>query len=130
MKRKNISKCRRLRKNQTDAERKLWLALRNHQLGNVKFRRQHAIDKYIVDFYCPRYKIAIEADGGQHYEDRCRRYDLVRTKELGKCGIKVLRFSDLDVLNNIEGVCEEILNNLPLTPALSPSPSGDGERES
>jgi len=113
-----IAKCRYLRKNQTDAEKKLWSVLRNSQLANVKFRRQHPIGKYIVDFYCPQYKLAIEVDGGQHYEDKGKSYDEIRTKELARYGINVLRFSDLDVLNNIEGVCEEILKACP-----SPLPS-------
>jgi len=59
MKRKNIEKCRAMRRNQTDAERKLWWLLRNRRLAEVKFRRQVSIDKYILDFYCPKYKIGI-----------------------------------------------------------------------
>ncbi len=70
MKRNNIEKCRRLRKEQTDAERKLWSILRNRQLSGVKFRRQFPIGRYMLDFYSPEHKLGIEADGGQHYEDK------------------------------------------------------------
>jgi len=108
MKRNNIEKSRTLRKNQTIAEQKLWNVLRNRQLFGAKFRRQFFIDKYILDFYSPGYKLGIEADSGQHYEDAGRQRDRLRTKELSKYGIKLLRFSDLDILNNIDGVCEVI----------------------
>ncbi len=109
MKRKNIEKCRFLRKNQTDAERKLWSLLRNRQLAKVKFRRQFPIDRYIIDFYSPEYKLGIEADGGQHYSDEGKVEDKLRTGKLNKYGIQILRFSNLDILNNIEGVYEAIL---------------------
>jgi very-short-patch-repair endonuclease len=108
MKRKNIDKCRILRKNQTDSERKLWSGLRNRQLSGVKFRRQFSIGRYILDFYSPGYKLAIEADGGQHHEEKGKRKDEVRTRELSNLGVKVLRFSDRDILNNIEGVYQVI----------------------
>jgi very-short-patch-repair endonuclease len=108
MKRKNIDKCRVLRKNQTDSERKLWSVLRNRQLSGAKFRRQFSIGRYILDFYSPAYKLAIEADGGQHYEEKGKRKDEIRTRELSNLGVKVLRFSDRDILNNIEGVYQVI----------------------
>ncbi len=107
--RKNIEKCRFLRKNQTDAERKLWSLLRNRQLSNVKFRRQFSIDRYIIDFYSPEHKLGIEADGGQHYSDEGKVEGKLRTDKLNEYGIQILRFSNLDILNNIEGVYEVIL---------------------
>jgi adenine-specific DNA-methyltransferase len=112
MKRKNIEKCRFLRKNQTDAERKLWSLLRNRQLAKVKFRRQFSIDRYIIDFYSPEYKLGIEADGGQHYSDEGKVEGKLRTDKLNEYGIQILRFSNLDILNNIEGVYEVILNTV------------------
>ncbi len=112
MKRKNIGKCRYLRKNQTNAERKLWLLLRNRQLAKVKFRRQFPVDRYILDFYSPEYKLGIEADGGQHYSDKGKVKDELRTGKLAKHGIQILRFSDLDILNNIEGVYAVILKTI------------------
>ncbi len=108
MKRKNIGKCRFLRKNQTDAESKLWSLLRNRQLANVKFRRQFPVDRYILDFYSPEYKLGIEADGGQHYSDEGKVKDELRAGKFSKYGIQILRFSNLDILKNIEGVYEVI----------------------
>ena len=110
MKRPNIAKCRNLRKNQTDAEYKLWAVLRNRQLLGVKFRRQFPISRYILDFYTPAYKLGIEADGGQHYEDEGWRRDALKAAELSRVGVKLLRFSDREILENIEGVYEVIEN--------------------
>jgi very-short-patch-repair endonuclease len=108
MKRNNIDKCRKLRRHQTDAEKKLWALLRNRQLAGVKFRRQFPVTGYILDFYAPQYKLNIEADGGQHYEDKGKQRDEIRTRELHKLGIETVRFSDRDILTNIDGVYETI----------------------
>lgn len=105
---KSIENCRKLRREQTEAEKKLWNILRNRQLEGTKFRRQHLIDKYIIDFYSSQYKIAIEADGGQHYTDKGEEHDRIRTEKLAALGIELIRFSNLDILNNIDGVCEII----------------------
>ena len=110
--RTKIKTSRELRKNQTDAERILWNILRNRLLDGIKFRRQYCIDKYILDFYSPEFKLAIEADGGQHYEDSGMKQDRVRSKELLRLGIKILRFNNLDILDNSEGVREEIQKTL------------------
>lgn len=123
MERINIKFCRKLRKNQTDAENKLWKILRNRQILGVKFRRQYSAGKYIIDFYSPEYKIGIEADGGQHYESKGRQKDAIRTNELNKLGIKIIRFSDTDILKNIEGVYEVIYRTL--APHLNPLPGGE-----
>ena len=112
MKRKNIDKCRILRKNQTDAERKLWSLLRNRQLTEVKFRRQFPIGRYILDFYSPEFKLGIEADGGQHYENKGKLKDQQRSKELSKLGIRIIRFSDRDILKNLDGVYKMIQQNI------------------
>jgi very-short-patch-repair endonuclease len=125
LKRPNIPISRTLRKNQTDAERKLWSVLRNRQLNGIKFRRQFSINKYILDFYAPEFKIAIEADGGQHYTDEGKTKDNTRTEALALQGIRMLRFSDSDILLNIEGVCEMILRttgNHENTPSPQSSP--------
>lgn len=107
-----VNLCRGLRKRQTEAERKLWNVLRNRQLGGMKFRRQYAIDKYVVDFYCPEYKLAIEADGGQHYEAKNIKRDAIRTRIINQHGIKVLRFTDTDMLCKTDSVCESILTEV------------------
>jgi len=134
MKRKNINKCRDLRKRQTDAEKKLWVILRNRQLAGAKFRRQFSIGSYILDFYAPEFRLCIEADGGQHYEDKGKQGDKVREKELSRFGVEILRFNDNEILNNIEGVFEIIQKNLrrkdpPLTLILSPMGRGDNKME-
>jgi very-short-patch-repair endonuclease len=96
---------RSLRKSETDAERKLWQILRNKQIEGLKFFRQYSVGKYILDFYCPKYRLAIEADGSQHFRSA---YDDNRTAELKKLNIFVLRFWDNEILQNIEGVYEKI----------------------
>lgn len=121
MKRRNVEKCRDLRKNQTDAERKLWSVLRDRQLAGVKFRRQFSIGRYTLDFYSPAYKLAIEADGGQHYEDKGKRKDERRTAELSSLGVKVLRFSDREILNNLDGVYE-VIRDVIERKKMTPSP--------
>ncbi|MDP2913153.1 MAG: endonuclease domain-containing protein [Candidatus Omnitrophota bacterium] len=120
MKRNNVEKSRRLRENQTDSERKLWSILRNRQLYGVKFRRQFPFGRYIIDFYSPEHKFGIEADGGQHYDAKSVTQDEARTKTLAKYGIRIMRFSDSDVLNDIEGVYDVIRRELERDIAPSP----------
>ena len=107
---KQISRT--LRKNSTDAERRLWSKLRLRQLNGFQFYRQRIIVNYIVDFFCPKAKLIIEVDGGQHYFGKTHDDDLKRDDYLKTLGFKVLRYSDRDVLTNIEGVGENILSNL------------------
>ena len=97
MKRKNISNARALRKNQTDAERKLWSKLRSRQLCGIKFKRQVPVKAYILDFYSPEYGLGIEADGGQHYNCTMQEKDAIRSENLKPLGIRILRFSDRDI---------------------------------
>lgn len=94
----------------TDAERKLWNKLRNRQLASLKFRRQYSFEPYIVDFYCPSKHLIIEVDGGQHYEPKGQLYDKTRDEYLKKFGLKILRYSDRDVLLNVDEVLQDILN--------------------
>ena len=125
MKRLNVDRARRLRVGQTDAEQKLWYHLRNRQLQGWKFRRQHRIDRYIADFACPDAGLIVELDGSRHGEQRT--YDEARTRKLETMGYRVLRFWDNDVLTNIEGVLEVILEAL-ASPAPHPNPLPGGER--
>ena len=90
------------------AEFKLWGYLRNWQLMDLKFRRQEPIDRYIVDFVCFEKKLVIELDGSQHLENE--RADQKRTEELNKSNLHVLRFTNNEVLNEINAVIEEIMN--------------------
>jgi len=103
----NLTKrARVLRTNQTEAEKLLWKNIRNRQLNNKKFRRQHQIENYIVDFICMEQKLIIELDGGQHAEQQS--YDEKRTEFLESEGNKVIRFWNNEVLTNIEGVLSVI----------------------
>lgn len=95
---------RELRRNQTDAERFLWNMLRNKQLCGAKFFRQYSFGPYIMDFYCPAVKLAIELDGGQHGQPGNMAYDQARTEYLNADGIEVIRFWNSDVMDNMDGV--------------------------
>jgi len=97
-----------LRNNMTDAEKMLWSKLRQKQLKGHPFYRQKIIGKYIVDFYCPKANLVIELDGGQHYSETGKAKDSIREDALREMGIKVLRFFDRDVLENMGGVMEGI----------------------
>ena len=88
----------------TDAEKRLWSKIRMRQMGGYQFYRQRAIGNYIVDFYCPKAKLVLEVDGGQHYSDEQIEIDKKRSSYLNKLGLKVMRFTNLDVLNNIDVV--------------------------
>ncbi len=98
-----------LRRNTTDAERRLWAALRGRRLEGYKFRRQHPIGRFIVDFACTKHHLVIEADGGQHDESLS---DARRTAWLETQGWRVLRFWNNDILANTEGVVSTILQAL------------------
>jgi len=115
-----LSFSRQNKREQTDAERRLWFHIRNRQLNGYKFRRQYPIHNYILDFYCSETSFAIELDGGQHIKRT--RYDERRSKELEKLGIKVIRFWDNDVLQNIEEVLEKIINVLEKRSVKKPHP--------
>lgn len=97
-----------LRKSMTDAERRLWTRIRGKQLKGYQFYRQKTIGDYIVDFYCPKAKLVIEIDGGQHYTEEGREKDRIRDQYFVTAGLQVLRFSDRDILTQTDGVLEKI----------------------
>lgn len=97
-----------LRKEQTEVEKKLWFHIRDRQAHGCKFFRQYGVGPYILDFYCPEVRLAIELDGGQHNEESNKEYDKLRTEFLGAGDIRVLRFWNNEVLMNLEGVLERI----------------------
>ena len=99
---------RELRKNMTDAERHLWAKIRMKQLKGTQFYRQKPIGDYIVDFFCPRAKLVIEIDGSQHFSDEMTEYDRIRDEHMGSLGLRVLRFTNTDVLTHTDGVVERI----------------------
>ena len=96
----------------TDAERLLWSKLRGKQLKGLQFYRQKIIDNYIVYFYCPKLKLVIEVDGGQHYSAEGREKDKKRDNDMMRAGITVLRFSDREVLGQLDVVLEKIWDRL------------------
>jgi very-short-patch-repair endonuclease len=104
-------RARELRRDATDAERRLWSALRDRRLRGYRFRRQHPIGDFIVDFACTRHHLMVEADGGQHADSEA---DRRRTAWLEAEGWQVLRFWNNDVLGNTEGVILAILRELSL----------------
>jgi len=106
------SRTRSLRANQTAAEDALWQALRRRQLGRWKFRRQHPIARYIVDFVILDGKLVIEVDGGTHATDEERARDDERTRELERLGFHIIRVTNTDVYENLDGVLATILHEL------------------
>jgi very-short-patch-repair endonuclease len=121
--------ARELRKNMTDAERLLWSKIRKKQLHGLMFTSQKPLGGYIVDFYCFEANLVVEVDGSQHYTSNAIEYDKVRDETLKNLELKVLRFTNIDVLENIDGVIEVIERNLsenPLNPPLTKGETGKG----
>jgi very-short-patch-repair endonuclease len=99
---------RQLRKNMTGAERLLWSRIKGKQLKGYQFYRQRIIGNYIVDFYCPKAKLVIELDGAHHSSNEGLKKDKMRDDYIKEQKLKVLRFSDRDVFENLNGVLERI----------------------
>jgi very-short-patch-repair endonuclease len=114
-----------LRRDQTDAERKLWMILRDRRLEGLKFRRQAPIGPYVADFVCVEAMLVIEVDGSQHAEARAT-YDARRTAYLESLGYRISRFWNSDVLKNIDGVAIEIVRMVRQGPHPNPLPEGEG----
>ena len=106
------SERRHFRKNATAAERKLWHILRNRQMSNSKFLRQYSVGSYVLDFYCPERRLAIEVDGGQHAYVYNQQHDAHRDKYLKELNIRVIRLWNNDVLQNIDGVGQKIKDEI------------------
>ncbi|HEY5534069.1 MAG TPA: endonuclease domain-containing protein [Ignavibacteria bacterium] len=103
-------KRKKLRNNMPSPEVYLWNRIKNKQILNVKFRRQYSIDNYIVDFYSPELKLAIEIDGDSHFTSKAIDYDIQRTKYIESLGIKVVRYFNNDIMCNMEGVYYDLVN--------------------
>lgn len=101
-----------LRKQMTEAEVSLWGQIKNGQILGYKFRRQYSVNIFILDFYCPKLRLAIEIDGGQHAKKEIETYDQGRTNYLNDHNITVLRYWNNEVLKNIEGVYMDIEDNI------------------
>jgi very-short-patch-repair endonuclease len=119
--------ARDLRQSQTDAERKLWWRLRDRRLTGFKFRRQHPIGPFVVDFCCTEAKLVVELDGGQHALQR--HCDAARTEFLDAQGYRVLRFWNNEILTNPDGVLQRVGLALRENHRPSPCPLPRGERD-
>jgi very-short-patch-repair endonuclease len=113
------SRARSLRRDSTDAERRIWSALRAHRLDGAGFRRQKPIGPYIVDFICEASKLIVELDGGQHFEGEQQKRDARRNAFLSRKGYRVLRFNNHDVMTNNNGVLETIHAAIAASPSLT-----------
>jgi very-short-patch-repair endonuclease len=109
---KDQKKRRYLRKNMPKSEVLLWVKLKNHQMHGERFLRQYGVDQYILDFYCPRLKLAIEVDGDSHYVADAEGRDKDRQEHIEAYGIQFLRFTNSDVCKNLDGVCQSIFDEI------------------
>jgi very-short-patch-repair endonuclease len=116
----------RMRKNPTEAEKILWNYLKKFRKEGFVFRRQHPVDFFIADFYCHSIKLIIEVDGDVHLIKERAEYDDSRSGELERFGIKILRFKNYDVINNIDSVISHIRLNI--NQLTSPSLLGEGDK--
>ena len=105
-------RARVMRKNPTPAERILWRRLRRKQIGGFHFRRQHPISRFIVDFYCAAARLVIEIDGSIHDAAEQREYDAARQAHLEEIGLRVLRFSNAQVIRETDAVVEAIAESV------------------
>ena len=111
-----LERRRELRRNQTSAEKALWNRVRAKQLNGFKFFRQYSIGPYIVDFYCPEKHLVVELDGESHFADDAVIYDKERTAYLNSLHIRVLRFLNTDIYDNIDAVCARVLAEMEAVP--------------
>ena len=108
----SFSKAQFLRRNETKAEKLLWEKLRNNQLEGLKFRRQHPVNIYIADFYCHKFKLIIELDGDYHDQEEQKQKDEVRTEVLRLNDLKIIRFKNEEVEQDINQVLITIKNKI------------------
>jgi very-short-patch-repair endonuclease len=101
---------RTLRKNLPEAEIILWSKLSCKQMLGYKFRRQYSVDQYVIDFYCPELKVAIEVDSDSHFMPGAQEQDKARQEHIEAFGIRFLRFTNEDVCKNVDGVCQTVYN--------------------
>ena len=124
-----------MRHDAAPAEQKLWQCLRNRRLGGFKFRRQHPVGSHVPDFYCPECNLIVELDGDSHFEPGAEAKDARRTEKLTEDGCSVVRFTNIDVFENLDGVLESILAECEKrggstpgpSPCLSPEYRGEGK---
>ena len=107
-----------LRKRATETEKILWRHLKQKKFCGIRFKRQYSVGSYVLDFYCPKFRLAIEIDGGYHLKKDVQQYDKIRQENIENVGIKFVRFSNEETLNNIENVLQKIEENLNSSPLL------------
>jgi len=113
---------RRLRSDMTGPEKRLWSRLRSRQLQGIKFRRQHGIGPHIVDFYCPEQSLVVEIDGDSHADGKQREKDRRRDRYLQSIGLRVVRYTNDDIMKNLDGVLEDLQKRVS-SRSTSPHPS-------
>jgi very-short-patch-repair endonuclease len=101
-----------LRNALSKAERIMWNHLSRRQMNGYKFRRQHSVDQYVIDFYCPALKLAIEINGDSHFMFGAEEQDRIRQEHIESFGIQFLRFTNEEVIKNIDGVCQIVYNKI------------------
>ena len=106
----------------SEPEKRLWSKLRSRQLHGYKFRRQHGIERYIVDFFCSELGVVVEVDGKTHTETKQIAYDEIRDRHLKLLGLSILRYTNFEVMSNLEGVLLDLEKHI-LQISTSPSPS-------
>lgn len=109
---KDQEKRRFLRKNMTKSEILLWKELKNRQMQGERFLRQYGVDQYVLDFYSPRLKLAIEIDGDTHFVNNAEEYDKERQRHIETYGIKFLRFTNTDITENLDGALQTIYDQI------------------
>src|SRR3989344_2321891 len=123
---KDTTKIRqRLRRNLTLAEEIFWNQVSKSKFMNLKFRRQHGIGKYIEDFNCPPKKLIIEIDGNSHFTKQGQLRDAERSRYIASLGYRIIRYNNNDIVDNVDGVFQDLENQLKLTPSNSPSRGGE-----
>ena len=110
--RNTITVRRELRRNMSPAEKLFWSKVANRQFLNLKFRKQHGVGPYVVDFYCPSVQLITEIDGDTHFGKENEARDAKRTEYLMSLGYRIIRYNNLDVLNNIDGVFQDLENKI------------------
>jgi very-short-patch-repair endonuclease len=120
---------RKLRKDPTPAEKLFWSKVANRQFLGLKFIKQHGIKNFIVDFCCRSLSLIVEIDGDDHFTDEGTKADIVRTKVLESLGFKVIRYNNLEVMDNIDGVFEDLKARIDLLPTSSLSGGGVNQNQ-
>jgi len=115
-----------LRSQMTSPEQVMWTHLRSKQFNSLKFRRQHGIGDFIVDFYCPEKHVVIEIDGDTHAEEKQIQLDKIRESYLKSLGVRIIRYCNYDIMTNIEGVLEDLWKKLLYEVSTSPPPPYKG----